>query len=366
MKIPLFKPYIRKEEIDAVLRVLKSRKLSRGFEVEKFEKEFAKYTNKKYAIAVNSGTSGLHLAVRVVGWKNGDEVITTPFSYVASANSLLFEGVKPVFVDIDPLTLNIDINKIEEKITKKTKGILLVHALGLPVNFEKIKKIKEKFNLVIIEDACEAIGQPDDIFTVTKLGDVSVYGFHENKQLTTGGEGGMIVTDNPALAQKCWSMRDQGRSTKKDWVRSVILGFNFRMTEMQASFGRSQLKILNKILKKREEIAQKYSLLFTGMDKIITPDNLVKEKRSWFVYFVLFKKSSDRDIAHKSLSKSGISSNTNYFPPIYNFPMYKKDNKADYKNTEEISNKILALPTFYEMSDKQIKQVAGVIKEALK
>ena len=148
--IPLYKPYISINEKNALLRILKLGKLSRGKEVEKFEKKFADYVKQKYAIAVNSGTSGLHLAVRALGWKNGDEVITTPFSYIASSNALLFEGVKPVFVDIDPLTLNIDVNKIEEKITKKTKGILLVHILGLPVDLDGILKLKKKYNLYII------------------------------------------------------------------------------------------------------------------------------------------------------------------------------------------------------------------------
>ena len=176
--IPLYKPNIEKKEIKAVLRVLRSGKLSRGKEIDKFEKEFAIYTKQKYAVAVNSGTSGLHLAARSIGWKKGDEVITTPFSYIASANVLLFEGVKPIFVDIDPLTLNIDANKIEEKITANTKGILLVHTLGLPIELDRVSELKRKYKLRIVEDVCEAIGRPTNTFNVTKLGDISVFGFH--------------------------------------------------------------------------------------------------------------------------------------------------------------------------------------------
>lgn len=365
MHIPLFKPYITNNEVSAVLRVFKSGKLSRGPEVELFEKEFARYVGKRYAIAVNSGTSGLHVLVRALGWGKGDEVITTPFSYIASANSLLFENVTPVFVDIDPKTLNIDPEKIEEKITQKTKGMLIVHILGLPFNFEKIKLIKDKYNLQIIEDACEAIGRPDDDFTVTKLGEGSVYGFHENKQLTTGGEGGMIVTDDAIIAKKCWSMRDQGRSLEKDWINNVILGFNFRMTEMQASMGREQLKIIDSMLARREEIAQIYSKQLQKINGVVIPNDLTTNKRSWFVYFILLESNKSRNEVHDTLLSKGIVSSTNYFPPIYNFPMHSEFQK-DCKNTDSISGKLLALPMFYEMTNDEVHQVADAIKDALK
>lgn len=363
--IPLYRPNISKKEIKAVMRVLKSGKLSRGKEINEFEKEFAIYTKQKYAVAVNSGTSGLHLAVKSMGWKTNDEIITTPFSYIASSNVLLFEEIKPIFVDIDPLTLNIDVSRIEEKITLKTKGILLVHVFGLPVDLNKINELKRKYRLQIIEDACEAVGRPSNVFNITKLGDISVFGFHENKQLTTGGEGGIIVTNNKSLAQKCRSMRDQGRSSKKNWINNVTLGFNFRMTEMQAAFGRAQLKTINKILKRRNEIAQKYSLLLKKIDQIITPDSLSKNKRSWFVYFILFKKISDRNLVHKFLHKEGICSSTNYFSPIYKFPMYVNFRREKYQNTEYISKRILALPTYCQITEKQIEHIVAKIKEIL-
>lgn len=365
MNIPLYKPHISDKEMSAVSRVLRLGKLSRGKEVELFEKEFANYVGKKYAIATNSGTSGLHILVRSLGWKKGDEVITTPFSYIASANALLFENVTPIFVDIDPNTLNINTNKVEEKITSKTKGILLVHILGLPVNYLEIKKIKDKYNLQIIEDACEAIGKPDKNFIVTKLGEATVYGFHENKQLTSGGEGGMIVTDNPVIAQKCWAMRDQGRSLKKDWIKNVILGFNFRMTEIQAAFGIEQLKIIDKMLARREKIAHEYSSQLKNIKDVITPDQMTKNKRSWFVYFILLENGKIRDKVYGNLLKNKIASSINYFPPIYNFPMY-----AGFKRgcsvTDNISKRLLALPMFYEMTNEEIQQVVNVIKKTLK
>lgn len=351
--------------MSAISRVFKSGKLSRGIEIELFEKEFASYVGKKYAIAVNSGTSGLHILVRTLGWKKGDEVITTPFSYVASANALLSEGVTPIFVDIDSQTLNIDANKIEEKITPKTKGVLLVHIFGLPVNYQKVKQLKDKYNLQVVEDACEAIGKPEDNFIVAKLGEATVYGFHENKQLTTGGEGGMIVTDDLIVAQKCWSMRDHGRSLEKDWIRYVTLGFNFRMTEMQAAFGREQLKTIDKMLMRREEIAQKYSNLLNNVGGVVTPDQMTRDKRSWFVYFIILENKEIRDKVYKALSDNGIASSTNYFPPIYNFPMYADCDKG-CEVADKISERILALPMFYEMTNDEIEQVSRTIKDALK
>ncbi|MEK7172389.1 MAG: DegT/DnrJ/EryC1/StrS family aminotransferase [Patescibacteria group bacterium] len=364
MTIPFYKPHISKEEEDAVSRVLRTSVLSRGEETEKFEKEFAKYTKKKYAIAVNSGTSGLHLLVRIMGWKKGDEIITTPFSYIASSNVLLFENVTPVFVDIDSKTLNINPLKIEEKITLRTKGILLVHILGLPAEYEAIKKIKDKYNLRIIEDACETIGRPNNNFLVTKLGEATVYGFHENKQLTSGGEGGMIVTDDSIIAQKCWSMRNQGRSTQKDWIKHVILGFNFRMTEIQAAFGRSQLRKMDKILKRREEISNIYSSLLKDINQLAIPYHSKRNKRSWFFFFITLLNSKDRDRVCKILTEQKIGFSTNFFPPIYTFPMYAKYAQGNFPNTELISKTLLALPTFYDMKDKEVKMVVATIRSA--
>ncbi len=365
MNIPLYKPYISKDEIGAVLRVLRSKKLSRGQEIQSFEAEFAKYTGKKYAIAVNSGTSGLHLLVRVLGWKHGDEIITTPFTYIASSNALLFESVRPVFADIDIKTLNIDPKKIEEKIGKKVKGMLLVDILGLPVDYTKLLKIKKKYHLQVIEDACEALGRPSRHFTVGKLADATVYGFHENKQMTTAGEGGMIVTDNWEIAQKCLAMRDQGRSLKKDWINNVILGFNFRLTEVQAAFGKEQLKKMDVILKRRAQIAERYSSRLKDLTELSVPNQTSFNNRSWFLYFVVFKDPEVRNKMYQVLLNQGITSSKNYFPPVYDFPMYR-DHKRDCKNTETISKTLLALPMFYEMTDGQVDRIAGIIRESLK
>ncbi len=365
MKIPLYKTDITQAEIGAINRVMGSGKIARGPEAELFESEFAKYVNKKFAIAVNSGTSGLHLAVRLLGWKKGDEVITTAFSYIASSNALLFENVTPVFVDINPLTLNIDPDQIESKIGPNTKGIMVVHILGLPANYDKIKKIADKYRLKIIEDSCESIGIPSSDFPVSMLGDLSVYGFHENKQITSGGEGGMVVTDDQDLASRCKSMRDQGRASGDDWLKKVTLGFNFRMTEIQAAFGREQLKRVDEILLKRESIARLYYKHLSDIGDIVLPQQMSKSTRSWFIYFVLFKNDKIRNSAHDFLKKMGVEVSKNYFPLITHFPMYSSFSE-NLPISEDVSARLLALPMYNDMSESEVIYLSNCLKDFLK
>jgi perosamine synthetase len=364
MKIPLYKPHIDAEEHGAVSRVLISKKLSRGEETASFEKEFAVFVGKKYGIALNSGTSALHVMVKALGWKDGDEVITTPYSYIASSNCLLFEKASPVFVDIDPLTLNIDPAKIEEKITKRTKGILLVHALGLPADVRAIEAIASKHNLEILEDACEAIGRPSGDFPIGKIGKGTAYSFHENKPMTTAGEGGMIATDDPGFARRCSSIRDQGRSFENDWISHVELGYNFRMNEVQAAFGREQLKKLDSMIARRKQIADLYSNHFHRLTGISTPYGLDSSMRSWFLYFVMFDDPAVRTKVVLALSAASIGSNTNYFPPIYHFPMYK-GHEVLCEHAERAYQRLLALPMFFDMTDKDVETVAITVRDAL-
>lgn len=291
----------------------------------------------------------------------GDEVITTPFSFIASGNALLHEGVKPIFVDIDLNTLNIDIRRIEEKISPRTKGIMLVDIFGLPNDTKEIESLKLKYNLKIIEDACEAIGRPKDNFRVGGVADITVFGFHENKQITTLGEGGMIVTDDEGIARRSWSIRDQGRSTKKNWIQGVTLGFNMRMTEAQAAFGNVQLSKLNSILKYRNHVAKKYNELLCSVPNIILPN--IKQIRSWFQYFIICKNNAQRQRIHKFLKNNGVDSSINYFPPIYKFPQYKHLKNTSCKNTERIAETLLVLPMFYGMKDREIEFIAGLLKK---
>jgi perosamine synthetase len=364
MKIPLYRPYVNEEMVRAVTAVLCSRKLSRGESVIQFESEFATYVGKKHAVALNSGTSALMVAVGVLGWKEGDEIITTPYSFIASSNCLLVHGVKPVFVDIDPTTLNIDPSKIEEKIGPRTKGILIVDIFGLSIDVDCLRDIAKRHDLLVLEDACEALGRHSEIFAAGKIGDIVAYGFHENKQLTTGGEGGMLVTDDDQLAEKSRAMRDQGRSNHANWIENVTLGFNFRMTEMQAAFGSAQLHVLDEMLARRKKIADQYSLLFSKVDGVATPAQITGSERSWFIYFVLLENTEMRKAVRDALTQSGIGSSENYFPPIYRFPMYS-DYKENCPAADFISDRLLALPLFYEMTDEEVNVVVAEVVSAI-
>lgn len=364
--IPLYKPYYDKDETSAILNVLKSGKLSRSKELVSFEKNFARYVYKKYAIAVNSGTSGLHLAVKALGLKDGDEVITTPFSFIASSNVLLYERIKPVFADINFDTFNLDPQEVIKKITPKTKAILIVHIFGLPCYTEEYKNISKKYNLPIIEDACEALGKPGEGFKINTVGELTVYGFYENKQLTTGGEGGIIVTDNKKLAEFCFSARDQGRSNEKQWLEHVIIGYNYRMTEFQAAFGNAQLQKLDKLLHQRKIIAEQYNAFLKNVSNIKLPYEDKCIERSWFTYFVTFSNSILCNKICLELKKNNIAFHK-YFPEIHLFPAYKAlgYKKGDFPICEQISNSTVALPFYVGLEKKKIEFIVKIIKSVI-
>ena len=258
MKVNLARPDITNREIEAVTEVLKSGILSIGPKVEEFEQMVADHVGLKYGIAVNSGTSALNLIIKALNIGEGDEVITTPFSFIASVNCFLMEGAKPVFVDIDPKTLNMDIDKVEEMIGEKTKAILAVDAFGQPINMKRLREIADKHNLYLIEDSCEAIGSLYNGVPAGRLADASVFAFYPNKQITTG-EGGIIVTNNEDIANMTRSLRSQGRAITGFWLHHERLGYNFRMSEMQAALGCVQMDRLNEIVNKRIRVAEYYN-----------------------------------------------------------------------------------------------------------
>ena len=351
-------------EVKSVARfLLQSQKFTRGPRVKEFEKMFEDYFGSGTAIATNSGTTALHLAFRALGLKKGDEVITTPFSYIASVNCLAYEGVIPRFVDINPRTLNIDIEQIESAITKNTKAILIVDVFGLPVgDRKKLTHLKRKYKLRIIEDACEAIGKKSALFPIGNDADIIVFGFHENKQLTTGGEGGMLVCQNKKVALYAKAMRDQGRSAKKDWISHVVLGFNYRMTEMQAVIGIEKLRSISAILSIRSKIAQKYHRQLSDISgDIALPQDLTESERSWFCYFVVCRDSLQRSELAEYLLKRGIQTASHYFIPLYLFPMYKKY-AGNFPVTELLSKQVLVLPLYEKMSDKEVISVASCVR----
>lgn len=371
MKIPLARPDITKKERQAVLEVLKTPHLSLGPKLKEFEEKIAKFAGVKYAVGVNSGTNALHLIIRSLGIKDGDEVITTPFSFIASSNCILFERAKSVFVDIEEKTLNIDPNKIEKAITKKTKAILAVDVFGYPVNWDKFKKIAKKHKLYLIEDSAEALGSEYKNKKCGSFGDVAIFAFYPNKQITTG-EGGMILTNNKRVADLCRSMANQGRKIKNGrWLEHIQLGYNYRMDEMSASLGIAQLSRINKILKKREKVAKLYSESLKGISDIQTPYTTSGVKVSWFVYVIRLSQGyskKDRDRIIKNLTKKGIQCGT-YFTPIHLQPFYRKMfgyKKGDFTVTESISERTIGLPFYNNLTKKQIDYVVNNLRDVLK
>ncbi|HPP06012.1 MAG TPA: DegT/DnrJ/EryC1/StrS family aminotransferase [Syntrophorhabdaceae bacterium] len=370
MKIPLSRPDIKEDDIKAVLSVLKTPNLSLGPKIEEFEEKVAGYTGARYAIAVNSGTSGLHLSVIAAGIKSGDEVITTPFSFIASANCILYAGARPVFVDIDPVTLNMDTYKIEEKITERTRAILPVHVFGVPCEMDHIIDIAKRHRLTVIEDACEAIGAEYKGKKVGLSGLTGVFAFYPNKQMTTG-EGGVIVTNKKGIAEMLKSLRNQGRAKNGRWLSHKRLGYNYRLSDIHAALGISQLERLDEILKKREEVALYYMECLKDIDKIELPSVPEHTKVSWFVFVIRLKKGftkKHRDRLMEMLMEKGIECG-NYFPPIHLQPFYRKFfgyKRGDFPVCESLSERTIALPFFNNLKKGQIEYIADNITSCLK
>ncbi|SFR18056.1 DegT/DnrJ/EryC1/StrS family aminotransferase [Desulfoscipio geothermicus] len=365
-EVPLSLPDVGEREKEAVLSVLKSRWLSMGPVILDFEKKIADYIGVKYAVAVNSGTSGLHLIVRGLGLGEGDEVITTPFSFISSANCLLFERVRPVFADIDPQTLNIDVSQIKQKITSKTKAILPVHVFGHPADMTDILDIALKSGLNIIEDACEAIGARYNGKLAGSESDAAVFAFYPNKQITTG-EGGVIVTNRKDLAGICRSMRNQGREAGAGWYEHSRLGYNYRMDEMSAALGCAQLARLSDILIKRETVAQRYTEKLRRLDGVSVPFVGPDVQVSWFVYVVRLDPEIDRDTVMRELTGRGIGCRA-YFQPIHLQPFYRKAfgyKPGDFPVTEAAAVSTLALPFHNNLSEDEIDYVVTNLKEVL-
>lgn len=367
MKIQLAKPDITQKEIDAVVEVMKSGVLSIGPKIKEFERKIAERAGVKYAVAVNSGTSALHLIIKALEIGEGDEVITTPFSFVASANCFMMEGAEPVFVEIDPKTLNMNIDLIEEKITKKTKAILAVDVFGQPMNMRRLREIADKHNLYLIEDSCEAIGSVYDGDVAGRLADASVFAFYPNKQITTG-EGGIIVTNNEKIALLTGSLRSQGRAITGFWLHHERLGYNYRMSEIEAAIGCVQMDRLDEIIGKRQAVAEMYNEQLSKIDGITIP--YIDDKvtiMSWFVYVIQMDESIDRDRMMLYLKDNGVGCRP-YFTPIHIQPYmvekfgYKEE---DYSITADIGRRSIALPFYNNLTLQDIEYVAKVLREGI-
>jgi len=370
MQIPLSKPWVTEEDIKAVEEVLRTPYLSLGPKLPEFEEMLASVANRKYAVAVNSGTSALHLIVSSLGIKDRDEVITTPFSFIASSNCILFERAKPVFVDIDPTTYNINPNLIEEKITEKTKAILAVDVFGQPADWDKLTEIAKKHNLFLIEDSAEAIGSEYKGKPAGSFGIAGVFAFYPNKQITTC-EGGVIVTDDENIYKLSRSMRNQGRGEDESWLYHTRLGYNYRISDINCALGISQLNRLNKILEMRNAVAKMYSQKLSDVEEVITPYVSSDTTRmSWFVYVIrLVDKFSkfERDQIIEELDKRGIQTR-NYFEAIHLEPFYVEQfgfKEGDFPVTEFVSERTIALPFYTTMTEEEIDYVVSNLKEVI-
>lgn len=367
-KYPIAKPYITKKEEQYVLEVLRSGILSIGPKVEEFEKKFAKCIGTKYACAVNSGTAGLHLSMIAAGIGEGDEVITTPFSFVASANSILYVGAKPVFVDINPDTYNIDPKKIEEEITKRTKAILVVHIFGQPADMDPILKIAKKYKLKIIEDACESIGATYKEKQAGTFGESAVFAFYPNKQMTTG-EGGMIVTNDKKIDGLCRSLRNQGRDENMQWLDHKQLGYNYRLDELNAALGLAQIEKINFLISERRKIAGWYGKFLSRYPELVQiPETAGDNIHTWFVYVILLNsEKAARDKIIKNLAKEGISTKP-YLPSIHLFSFYKKMfdyKKGDFPVSESASDRAIALPFYIGLKESDIKYICRKLIDSI-
>ena len=368
--IPLALPDITKHEIKAVLSVLSTPTLSLGPKLTEFEKKMAAYVGAKYAVAVNSGTSALHLIIKTLNIGPGDEVITTPFSFIASSNCILFENAKPVFVDIDPETYNIDPEKIEKAITKKTKAILAVDVFGRPANWEKLKKIAKKHKLFLIEDSAEALGSEYRGRKAGTLGDAGIFAFYPNKQITTG-EGGIIITNNRRLALLCASLRNQGHGIKSSWLEHPRLGYNYRLSDINCALGIAQLERINEMIKKRRRVAEWYDELLKDISGLKLPPLKINDgKINWFVYVIklgTYYTGKDRKKIMSALRKEKIGCRE-YFPVIHLQKFYKEQfgyKKGDFPVAENISDRTIAIPFYNNLSKKEVEQVVSLLKNIL-
>jgi perosamine synthetase len=367
-RIPLSRPDLGEREEELVLEVLRSGTLSLGPVLERFERDFAAWLGVEDAVAISSGTAGLHLAVRGQGWAGGDEVITSPFSFVSSANCLLFEDATPVFCDVDPATLNIDPAAAAEAAGERTAGILPVHIFGLPAAMPALERLAEERGLGIVEDACEALGAVDaEGRGVGSRGNPAAFGFYPNKQMTTG-EGGMLVPPGAEAAALYRSERNQGRATDMARVEHERLGFNYRLTELQAALGVAQLERLGELLGRRAMVAESYSERLQGIDGLeLLPAARGEERRSWFVYVVLLPDGADRAAIVRELADAGIQSKA-YMPCIHLFPFYRERfgyREGQFPVAERAAARNLALPFFGSIGEAEVERVCAALRAAL-
>ncbi|NYF78094.1 aminotransferase class I/II-fold pyridoxal phosphate-dependent enzyme [Granulicella arctica] len=368
MNIPLSEPDITEPEIEEVVSVLRSSRLSLGPKMEEFEASVSGYVGIPFGIAVSSGTAGLHLCIRALGIGLGDEVIVPSFTFIAAANAIRYEGATPVFVDIDPQSLNLDPARVEEAITARTRAIIVVHTFGVPAEMDALLDIAERHHLRVIEDACEAIGAEYGKHRVGTFGDAAVFAFYPNKQITTG-EGGMIVTRDHHLATEIRAMRNQGRHHSDAWHQHSILGWNYRMSEINCALGCAQMRRIDHILSSRENVARTYADALNDVEGVEPPPlHLSGRHISWFVYVIRLAPHfgrEERDTIARKLIDQGIGCGR-YFAPIHMQPAYDNLPVAhSLPVTEAVSSRTLALPFFNRLDKERILHIVKTFKEII-
>jgi perosamine synthetase len=362
--VPLAAPVLGPDEEERVLAVMRSGQLSLGPLVDEFERAFAARLGATHASAVSSGTAGLHLALRAAGVSDGDEVVTSPFSFVASANVVIYERARPVFADIDPVTLNLDPRAAASVVTDRTTALLPVHIFGYPADLPAF----ERFGLPIVEDACEALGAVHaDGAAVGARGHCAVFGFYPNKQLTTG-EGGMVTVGDGATKERLDSERNQGRAPDLGWLDHDRLGFNYRLSDIACAIGLGQLERLDELLDGRVRVAALYREALAGIEDLTLPcPDFDGNRRGWFVFVVQLPRGVDRDATVRALGERGVQSKP-YLPAIHLMSYYRErygHREGEFPVCEDVAARSLALPFFPRMSEGQVARVSETLREVL-
>lgn len=374
MNIPYGRQFIDNDDIQAVINVLKSDYLTTGPKIEEFESIVAEYTGAKYAIAVTNGTAALHAACFAAGIKYGDEVITSPITFAASANCILYCGGKPIFADINPKTYNIDPSDIRKKITSKTKAIIPVHFAGQPCDLDEIHKIAREYGLIVIEDGAHALGAEYKGKKIGSLSDMTTFSFHPVKPITTG-EGGMVMTDNKELYQRLRLFRSHGitkdmsllKKQEGSWYyEQQLLGYNYRITDIQCALGISQMKKLERFIEKRRELAYRYNKALSDCDDIVTPYQMNDINSGWHLYIIRIK-NHNRKIIFENLRKLGIGVNVHYIP-VYKHPYYQENGyKGVYcENAENLYKHMISLPLYPSLTPDEQNIIITYLKDLLK
>jgi perosamine synthetase len=353
-------------DVEAVLAVMRSGRLALGPKIPEFEEAMASYAGVRNAVAVSSGTAALHVITRALHLGPGDEVLVPSFTFAASVNVLLYEGATPVFVDIDPETLNLDPAELERRLTPRTKAIMAVDVFGHPAEWDEITSFARAHRLKVIDDCCEAVGAEYRGRRLGGFGDAAAFAFYPNKQMTTG-EGGMVVTNDDALAAACRSLRNQGRREMGAWLEHESLGFNYRLNELAAALGSSQLRRLDTFLEKRRAVANLYAKHLEPLAAVTIPRNLPHVRRSWFVYVVTLAEGLDRDAVIHDLAAKGIPAR-GYFSPVH-MQKYIRNRPgipvACLPVTEAIARRTIALPFHNNLTEAEVVRVVEALSSVL-